>query len=182
MSKLKIGFITQLSQMRTFPHESQQISACKSSRRWSLPNFSHFVALVRERTIPTEQPRLSEKLVPTFADRVCDVVSVTDTYGRIFGFLDLGSSHTGQQKLLNLKFSPSWSQFSHPSLTCAHFIHCQRFLLMEQWTNVRLARDFHTNNSITSACHMKGPTSAVHFMFLKELSVRPLKYSRAEIF
>jgi hypothetical protein len=32
--------------------------------------------------------RLSTKLVPTSADRVCQVVSVTDPYGRIFGFLD----------------------------------------------------------------------------------------------
>jgi CBS-domain-containing membrane protein len=28
------------------------------------------------------------KLVPTFADRGCHVVSVTDPYGRILGFLD----------------------------------------------------------------------------------------------
>jgi hypothetical protein len=32
--------------------------------------------------------RLSAKLVPTFEDRRCHVVSVTDTYGRYFGFLD----------------------------------------------------------------------------------------------
>jgi hypothetical protein len=32
--------------------------------------------------------RLSVKLVPTFAERGCHVVSVTDTYGRILGFLD----------------------------------------------------------------------------------------------
>jgi hypothetical protein len=32
--------------------------------------------------------RLSAKLVPTFADRVCHVVSVTDPYGRNLGFLD----------------------------------------------------------------------------------------------
>jgi hypothetical protein len=37
--------------------------------------------------------RLSVKLVPTFADRGCHVVSVTDPYGRILGFLD-------RQKLL----------------------------------------------------------------------------------
>jgi hypothetical protein len=36
------------------------------------------VAWVRERTRPTERPRLSAKLVP----------SVTDSYGRILGFLD----------------------------------------------------------------------------------------------
>jgi CBS-domain-containing membrane protein len=32
--------------------------------------------------------RLLAKLVPTFADRRCHVVSVTDPYGRILGFLD----------------------------------------------------------------------------------------------
>jgi hypothetical protein len=32
--------------------------------------------------------RLSTKLVPTFADRGCSVVSATDPYGRILGFLD----------------------------------------------------------------------------------------------
>jgi hypothetical protein len=32
--------------------------------------------------------RLLAKLVPTFADRRCHVVSVTDPYGLILGFLD----------------------------------------------------------------------------------------------
>jgi hypothetical protein len=32
--------------------------------------------------------RLSAKLVPTFADRGCHVVIVTDPYGRILGFID----------------------------------------------------------------------------------------------
>jgi hypothetical protein len=32
--------------------------------------------------------RLSAKLVPTFVDRGCHEVSVTDPYGRILGFLD----------------------------------------------------------------------------------------------
>jgi hypothetical protein len=32
--------------------------------------------------------RLSAKLVPNSADRGCHVVSVTDSYGRILGFLD----------------------------------------------------------------------------------------------
>jgi hypothetical protein len=35
--------------------------------------------------------RLSAKLVSTFADRVCYVVSVTDPSGRILGFLDRSS-------------------------------------------------------------------------------------------
>jgi hypothetical protein len=45
------------------------------------------VALVRERTIPSDR-RMSAKLVPTFVDKECHVVSVTDPYGRILGFLD----------------------------------------------------------------------------------------------
>jgi hypothetical protein len=32
--------------------------------------------------------RLSAKLLPSFADRGCHVVSVTDPYSRILGFLD----------------------------------------------------------------------------------------------
>jgi hypothetical protein len=32
--------------------------------------------------------RLSAKLVPSFADGVCHMVSVTGPYGRILGFLD----------------------------------------------------------------------------------------------
>jgi hypothetical protein len=46
------------------------------------------MALVRERTVPTSDRRLAAKLVPNFADRGCHVVSVTDPYGRILGFLD----------------------------------------------------------------------------------------------
>jgi hypothetical protein len=38
--------------------------------------------LVRKRTIPTERPPLSAKLVPTFAERGCRVVSETNPYGR----------------------------------------------------------------------------------------------------
>jgi hypothetical protein len=35
--------------------------------------------------------RLTAKLVPTFADRRCHVVTVTNPYGRILGFLDRSS-------------------------------------------------------------------------------------------
>jgi hypothetical protein len=35
--------------------------------------------------------RLSAKLVPTFADRGCCMVTTTDIYGRILGFLDQSS-------------------------------------------------------------------------------------------
>jgi hypothetical protein len=34
-------------------------------------NNSNSVALIRERTMPTERPPLVGEVVPTFADRVC---------------------------------------------------------------------------------------------------------------
>jgi hypothetical protein len=47
------------------------------------------MASVRKRTIPTERPPLfSEDSANFFADRGCHVVSVTNPYGRILGFLD----------------------------------------------------------------------------------------------
>jgi hypothetical protein len=45
-------------------------------RFWWGRTKKNYMDLVRERTIPAE-------LVPTFADRGCNVVSVTDSYGRI---------------------------------------------------------------------------------------------------
>jgi hypothetical protein len=43
---------------------------------------------VRERTVPTERPPLVGEAIANFADRECHVVSVTDPYGRILGYLD----------------------------------------------------------------------------------------------
>jgi hypothetical protein len=45
------------------------------------------MSLVRERTISTKRPPLVGE-VPNFADIKCHVVSVTDPYVRILGFLD----------------------------------------------------------------------------------------------
>jgi hypothetical protein len=46
------------------------------------------VAWVRDLLYRPSDRRLSAKLVPTFAERVCHVVRVTNPYGRIPGFLD----------------------------------------------------------------------------------------------
>jgi hypothetical protein len=43
---------------------------------------------VRQQTIPTERPPLVGEWLPTFADKGCHVVSVTDPYVRILDFLD----------------------------------------------------------------------------------------------
>jgi hypothetical protein len=52
---------------------------------WSKLNS---VAWVREPTIPTERPPLVDEVSAKFVDRRSHVVSVTDPYGRILGFLD----------------------------------------------------------------------------------------------
>jgi hypothetical protein len=46
------------------------------------------VVRVRERTIPTKRPPLVGQVSAKFADRGSHVVSVTDPYGSILGFLD----------------------------------------------------------------------------------------------
>jgi hypothetical protein len=45
-------------------------------------------SVVRERTIPTERLPYVGEVSAKFAERGCHVVSVTDPYGRILGFLD----------------------------------------------------------------------------------------------
>jgi CBS-domain-containing membrane protein len=57
----------------------------RAKKRDENKQTTNSVVLVRERTVPTDR-HLSAKLVPTFADRGCHVVSVTDPYGRILGF------------------------------------------------------------------------------------------------
>jgi hypothetical protein len=49
------------------------------------------VASVRERTIPTELPPLFGEVSANFADRGCRVISVTDPYSCVLGFLDRNS-------------------------------------------------------------------------------------------
>jgi hypothetical protein len=58
--------------------------------KYVINNYLHnSVALVRDRTLSTERPPLAgEVFIPTFVDRACLVVSATDPYGRINGFLD----------------------------------------------------------------------------------------------
>jgi hypothetical protein len=52
-------------------------------------NNNNSVALVRERTVPTERPQFDGEVSANFsADRGCGVVSTTDPHCRILGFLD----------------------------------------------------------------------------------------------
>jgi hypothetical protein len=56
--------------------------------RYWLPLTLLFVALVRERTIPSERPLLVGEVSANFVDRGCHVVSATDPQGRILKFVD----------------------------------------------------------------------------------------------
>jgi hypothetical protein len=67
------------------------------------------MALVRERTTPIDR-RLSAKLVPTFGDWGVPVVSVTDPYGRILGFLDR-SRYFFFQVALSCTHEAEWTPF-----------------------------------------------------------------------
>jgi hypothetical protein len=67
------------------------------------------MALVRERTIPTYR-RLAAKLVPTFVDKGCRVVSATDPHCRILDFLDR-SRYYFFQVALNFTHEAEWSPF-----------------------------------------------------------------------
>jgi hypothetical protein len=51
---------------------------------------------------PSSDRRLSANVVPTFADRLCQVVSVTNPYGRILGFLDRAATFPSKQLLIVL--------------------------------------------------------------------------------
>jgi CBS-domain-containing membrane protein len=75
----------------------------KKKKKKKKPNS---VAWVREWTLPTKQPPLVGKLVPTFADRECHVVSVMDPYSRIIGVMTNINIQSWwyYKKLIKLKF------------------------------------------------------------------------------
>jgi hypothetical protein len=54
--------------------------------------------------------RLSAKWLPTFADRVCHVVGVTDSYGHILGFLDR-SRYFSIKQFLSCTHEAQWTPF-----------------------------------------------------------------------
>jgi hypothetical protein len=67
-------------------------SVARNSDSWTTEEEKKLHSLESETELyRTSDRRLSAKLLPTFADRGCHVVIVTDPYGLILGFLD--SSH-----------------------------------------------------------------------------------------
>jgi hypothetical protein len=69
------------------PLERASLNHCSSGLRETTNKQTPWSESARELYRPSDR-RLSAKWLPTFADRGCHVVSVTDPYGRILGFLD----------------------------------------------------------------------------------------------
>jgi hypothetical protein len=94
---------------------------------WLVRHFSawapHWLYNYKQKQYPWSEPaselyrpsdrRLSAKLAPTFADRGCHVVIVTDPYGRILGFL--GRSRYFSSKLLSIVLTRLSEPYSRPS-------------------------------------------------------------------
>jgi hypothetical protein len=59
----------------------------------------------------TSDRRLSAKLLSTFEDRGCHVVSLMDPYGRILGFLDQSSYFFSFKWLLSCTHEAEWTPF-----------------------------------------------------------------------
>jgi hypothetical protein len=70
--KILVGVITEAKRSN---HNNQIIKTKTNSIAW-----------VRSELYRLRYRRFSAKLVPTFADRECHMVSMTDPYGRILGF------------------------------------------------------------------------------------------------
>jgi hypothetical protein len=68
------------------------------------------IVLVRERTIPTERPPLVGEVIANFCGLGCNVVSVTDPYGRILSFLDK-SRYFSIKLLLGCTHEAEWTPF-----------------------------------------------------------------------
>jgi hypothetical protein len=63
------------------------------------------------KTIPTERPPLVGDVSANFVDRGCQMVSVTDPYGRNLGFLDR-SRYFSSKLLLSCIHEAEWTPYS----------------------------------------------------------------------
>jgi hypothetical protein len=83
---VEFGESTSWMEVRKLPPEWTR-SVCWLNSQRAHPEWKSESYHLSELYLPSDR-RLSAKLVPTFADRGCYVVSVTDPYGRILEFLD----------------------------------------------------------------------------------------------
>jgi hypothetical protein len=84
---------------------------------------------------PSDRSLLA-KLVPTFADRGCHVVSMTDPYGRNLGFLDQSRYSFFQVTLQLYSHETEWTPFRYiyfsVTLPCLH-VCIQKYITSSCW-------------------------------------------------
>jgi hypothetical protein len=92
-SRKKVWHITASVNCSAWDHERHKIRVNQVQEMFAASPFWSRISITlwSESTSELNQPSyccLSAKLVPTFADRWCHVVTVADPYGCILGFLD----------------------------------------------------------------------------------------------
>jgi hypothetical protein len=80
-----------------------------------------------EQIIPTKRPPLVGEVSANFCDRGCQVVSVTDLYSRILGFLD-------QNKIKSMLNNKQLDQFV--SSVFNKGVSISNYIVLTDWTNV----------------------------------------------
>jgi hypothetical protein len=95
LSNSTAGFISGCKALTIHPHLMPKIKKKipefylhKNVGCSTRPSPLSYISILLSRSFSPSDRRLSDKLVPTFADRRCRVVSATDPDGRILGFLD----------------------------------------------------------------------------------------------
>jgi hypothetical protein len=81
-------FITSLNNDATVPPQKMMTGDFEINRLYIQTNKQAPWSESASELYRQSDRRLSAKWLPTFADRGCHVVRVTDPYGRILGFLD----------------------------------------------------------------------------------------------
>jgi hypothetical protein len=86
-----MNYINIIKISSTFGNPKGKTQFGRPRHSWENNTIIVIITLRLQSAIELYQPsdrRLSAKLVPTFADRGCRVVSAADPYGRNLGFLD----------------------------------------------------------------------------------------------
>jgi hypothetical protein len=115
------------------------------------------VAWVHERTIPTERPQLVREVTAKFADIGCQMVSVTDPYGRILGYLERGQlAMAWSFHLPGLIYKQLCIDYPI-TLMAWHLIkHRDNFIFLSWNTEVATTHAHKRNDSVMTLCFHRG--------------------------
>jgi hypothetical protein len=104
--------------------------------------------------------RLSAKIVPTFADRGCHVVSVTDPYSRILGFLD---RHIHTTLTINNNVILYFIILLHYLITYLHSLPSQCNFIQNYFYSKMKTKLLHVSSALS---HPQSPVQLVKFVIL----------------